>query len=185
MGNPMSSAGGAYRARKRQSSRSLPQPRQEHFASITEVSRTSVRVASAVLPPVGERLTFRSLGAQVRGEVVRSEGQVRAIQFEMPITLPRCTNVGVRPRKLADKSMAQKALPVASRRNSWATKSSLTSFSPNSGDRSADAASSLQTSSRLALIEASDRSWLSTSSAISGDKPRSEASAASTCCCPL
>ena len=63
----------------------LTSARGEYFASVTDVSRTGARVEAEVLPPLGEQLTFRALDVQVRGGVVRSEGNSCGIEFEMPI----------------------------------------------------------------------------------------------------
>jgi len=63
----------------------LTSTRGEYFASVTDVSRTGTRVEAEVVPPLGERLTFRALEVQVRGTVVRSQGDSCAIDFEIPI----------------------------------------------------------------------------------------------------
>jgi PilZ domain len=64
----------------------LSHPRGEFPSRLMDVSRTGARVRGPKLPEQDEEVVFQGEDVRVSGQVVWSEGNQRAIEFDTPIS---------------------------------------------------------------------------------------------------
>lgn len=57
----------------------------ESRAALIDISRTGARLGGKILPAEGEQLVFNAEGVQAHADVIWSEAEVCAIEFNTPI----------------------------------------------------------------------------------------------------